>query len=46
VKGKAGRTRIIPMPGLVKALLDDWLRAANLTVGKLFRRVKQERESA
>lgn len=27
------------MPEWVKALLDDWVRAANLTSGKLFRRV-------
>lgn len=31
------------MPGWVKALLDDWLQAANLTAGKLFRRVKNGR---
>ena len=41
LKGKAGHTRTIPMPGWVKALLDDWLRAANLTAGKLFRRVNK-----
>jgi hypothetical protein len=27
------------MPEWVKALLDDWTREANLTTGKLFRRV-------
>jgi site-specific recombinase XerD len=41
LKGKAGHTRTIPMPGWVKALLDDWLQAANLTAGKLFRRVNK-----
>jgi len=29
------------MPGGVKALLDDWLQAASLTAGKLFRRVNK-----
>ena len=41
LKGKAGHTRTIPMPGWVKSLLDDWLQAANLTAGKLFRRVNK-----
>jgi hypothetical protein len=30
------------MPGWVKALLDDWLKAANLTAGRLFRRVNKK----
>ncbi|SRR5579871_906125 len=29
------------MPGWVKTLLDEWLQAANLTAGKLFRRVNK-----
>ena len=29
------------MPGWVKALLDEWLQAANLSAGKLFRRVNK-----
>src|SRR6185369_6873153 len=41
LKGKAGHTRTIPMPGWVKTLLDEWLEAANLTAGKLFRRVNK-----
>jgi integrase len=41
LKGKAGHTRTIPMPGWVKTLLDEWIQAANLTVGKLFRRVNK-----
>jgi integrase len=41
LKGKAGHTRTVPMPGWVKALLDEWLQAANLTFGKLFRRVNK-----
>ena len=41
LKGKAGHTRIVPMPNWVKALLDEWIQAANLTAGKLFRRVNK-----
>ena len=41
LKGKAGRTRTIPRPNWVKVLVDDWLQAANLTTGKLFRRVNK-----
>jgi site-specific recombinase XerD len=41
LKGKAGHTRTIPMPDWVKALLDEWLQAANLTAGRLFRRVNK-----
>jgi len=39
LKGKAGHTRTIPMPGWVKHALDQWLQAANIASGKLFRRV-------
>ena len=39
LKGKAGHTRPIPMPGWVKNVLDQWIQAANITSGKLFRRV-------
>jgi site-specific recombinase XerD len=45
LKGKAGHTRTIPMPGWVKELLDDWVSAANLTSGKLFRRVNKNGKS-
>jgi site-specific recombinase XerD len=41
LEGKAGHTRTIPMPGWVKCLLDDWLRAANLTSARPFRRVNK-----
>jgi integrase len=41
LKGKAGHTRTVPMPSWVKTLLDEWLQAANLTAGKLFRRVNK-----
>lgn len=39
LKGKAGHTRTIAMPAWVKQILDQWLQAANITSGKLFRRV-------
>ena len=39
LKGKAGHTRTIPMPAWVKNVLDQWVEAANLTSGRLFRRV-------
>ena len=39
LKGMAGHFRTIPVPTSVKNVLDPWLRAANLTSGKLFRRV-------
>jgi site-specific recombinase XerD len=39
LKGKAGHTRTIPMPGWVKNVVDQWILAANITSGKLFRRV-------
>jgi len=39
LKGKAGYTRTIPMPIWVKHVLDQWLQAANITSGRLFRHV-------
>src|SRR6516225_9206828 len=39
LKGKAGHIRTIPMPAWVKNVLDRWLQAANITSGRLFRRV-------
>ncbi|HTT21593.1 MAG TPA: tyrosine-type recombinase/integrase [Candidatus Sulfotelmatobacter sp.] len=39
LKGKAGHTRTIPMPAWVKDVVDQWLQAANITAGKVFRRV-------
>jgi site-specific recombinase XerD len=41
LKGKAGHTRTIPMPGWVKEVLENWVQAAHLTTGKLFRRVNK-----
>jgi site-specific recombinase XerD len=40
-KGKAGHIRTVPMPGWVKVFLDEWLQTANVTAGKLFRRVNK-----
>jgi integrase len=39
LKGKAGHIPTIPMPAWVKNVLDQWLQAANIASGKLFRRV-------
>jgi hypothetical protein len=39
MNGKAGHTRTIPMPGWVKNVVDQRIQAANITSGKLFRRV-------
>jgi len=39
--GKAGHMRTVPVPGWVKCKLDDWVRAAAIDRGKLFRRVNK-----
>jgi site-specific recombinase XerC len=39
LKGKAGHTRTIPMPGWVKNVVEQWIQAANITSANLFRRV-------
>ena len=41
LKGKGGHTRTVPMPGWVKAFLDEWLQAVNISADKLFRRVNK-----
>jgi integrase len=37
--GKAGHVRTVPIPDWVKGQLDEWLRAAGIARGKIFRRV-------
>ena len=37
--GKGGHIRTVPIPKWVKAALDQWIRAANVTEGRIFRRV-------
>jgi len=37
--GKGGHIRTVPIPNWAKAALDQWLRAANVTEGKIFRAV-------
>src|SRR5207244_3853111 len=39
LRGKAGHVRTIPVPDWVTALLNDWMTAAGLKGGSLFRRV-------
>ncbi len=41
LKGKGGHMRTIPMPSWVKQILDDWVKAANVRSGKLFRRLNR-----
>jgi hypothetical protein len=40
--GKGGHIRTVPIPTWVKAALDQWTRAANVTEGKVFRAVARE----
>jgi site-specific recombinase XerD len=35
--GKGGHVRTVPVPGWVKETIDDWLEAAGITHGRLFR---------
>jgi site-specific recombinase XerD len=35
--GKGGHVRTVPVPDWVKGMIDDWLAAAGITSGKLFR---------
>ena len=41
LEGKGGRIRTIPMPALVKVRIDDWLSAATITDGRIFRSVNK-----
>src|SRR5262250_378445 len=41
LRGKAGHVRTIPVPDWVRTELDDWLAAAGIDRGKLFRRVNK-----
>lgn len=40
--GKGGHIRTVPIPNWVKAALDQWTRAANVTAGKVFRAVARK----
>ncbi len=37
--GKGGHVRTIPVPDWVRRTIDEWLMAASVTVGRMFRRV-------
>jgi integrase len=39
--GKGGHVRTVPIPDWVKTELDDWIEAAEIDRGKLFRRVNK-----
>jgi len=41
MSGKGGRVRSVPMPSWTKAAIDDWTGAADLTSGRVFRRVNK-----
>lgn len=41
LKGKAGHIRTVPIPSWVRDLLDDWLIAASISEGRIFRRVNK-----
>jgi len=40
--GKAGHVRTVPMPEWVKRTIDEWLNAADIRLGKLFRCVSRK----
>jgi len=42
--GKGGHIRTVPMPDWVKTILDEWIRAAELHAGKIFRCVSRARK--
>ena len=39
LRGKAGHVQTVPVPDWVRCLLDEWMNAAGITGGRLFRRV-------
>ena len=41
LEGKGGRIRTIPIPALVKVRIDEWLSAAAITEGRIFRSVNK-----
>jgi integrase/recombinase XerD len=41
LEGKGGRIRTIPIPALVKVRIDEWLAAAAITNGRIFRSVNK-----
>jgi site-specific recombinase XerD len=41
LRGKGGHVRTIPMPDWVKEVVDDWLLAARIESGRLFRRINK-----
>lgn len=39
--GKGGRIRTVPIAGWTKALVDEWIAAAGISAGRLFRRINR-----
>jgi len=44
IEGKGSRIRSVPMPAWAKRAVDDWIAAAGITGGKLFRAISQKGE--
>jgi len=42
IKGKGGRVRTVPVPGWVEEGLRDWISAAELSFGRIFRSIDRE----
>ena len=43
--GKSQKVRSIPLEVLIKQGIDEWLAAAKITQGRIFRAIPQERQS-
>ena len=41
LKGKGSRLRTVPVPASVKEAIDDWIRAAHITEGPIFRSTRR-----
>ncbi len=41
LEGKGGRIRTSPIPALVKVRIEEWLRSASITEGRVFRSVNK-----
>ncbi len=41
IVGKGNRVRTVPMPSWAKSSVDDWLQAANVTEGRIFRAINK-----
>jgi len=44
--GKGGHVRTVPIPNWVKAAVDDWLHAAEINAGPVFRAINNQQSPA